>query len=114
MNVIYLGHPTIPEKENHLIYRYRWQKSMREASKTFYEVEFSTHKDCTIQEIWEKYRKEEIKHIRKTKQTLFSYCYLHRNDGFWQHVQIIPCGDKDESMPWWVRDEFMPEKMKTN
>ena len=90
MEVKYLGQPTIPEKENHFIYRYRFQKSVREGSKSFYEVEFSAHKDCSAIEIWEEFKKEDLKQERKTKQPLYSYCYLYLDGGTWKNTNIIP------------------------
>ena len=90
MEVKYLGPPTIPEKENHFIYRYRFQKSVREGSKSFYEVEFSAHKDCKKYEIWDEFEKAGIKKMRKTKQPLYSYCYLYLDRGTWKNTNIIP------------------------
>lgn len=92
----YFGEPTIPEKENHLIYRYRFQKRQREASKSFYEVDFSAHKDCLRYEIWEEFEKVG-KDLSKYKRPIFSYCYVYRGNGSWTYCSIVPTwGDEQE------------------
>jgi len=97
MNCFYLGEPKIPQKENHLIYRYRYQKSHREFSKSFYEVDFSAHKDCLRYEIWEEYQNAHTKDLSKYKQPIFSYCYQYLDSGAWKRTSIIPnWGDKQE------------------
>ena len=89
--VQYLGSPTIPEKENHFIYRYRFQKSAREGSKSFYEVEFSAHKDCKKYEIWEEFEKASTKKsLSRYKQPIFSHCYVYLHGGTWIHTSIVP------------------------
>ena len=93
----YLGEPKIPKKENHLIYRYRYQKSLREFSKSFYEVDFSAHKDCNSCEIWEEHQKAHTKDLSRFKQPIFSYCYLYLDSGTWKSTCIIPTWlDKQE------------------
>jgi len=104
MECKYLGEPTIPQKENHLIYRYRYQKSLREGSKSFYEVDFSAHKDCLIYEIWEEFEKaqeEDLilnnKDLSRYKEPIFQYCYQFLDGGSWKNTSIIPgFGDKQE------------------
>ena len=94
--ITFRGQPTIPEKENHLIYRMVYQKSLREGSKSFYEVDFSAHKDCLRYEIWEEFEKA-AKDLSKYKQPIFSYCYQYLDDGSWRNTSIIPMfGDKQE------------------
>jgi len=83
----YLGIPET-EKENYIYYKCRFQKSLREGSKCFYEVHFSVHKDCSAIEIWEEFNKEFEKKKRKTKQPVYSYFYKHIDNGFWNNVSI--------------------------
>ena len=101
--ITFRGQPTIPEKENHLIYTMVFQKAIREGSKIWYEVEFSANRDCTMGEIREQFDKEHPKHKRKTKRPLASYFYVHDESGFWRQVSLS--GLNDIAIPWWVRNK---------